>query len=256
MPFRKITLALSVAVFCTSNAAHAQDAGDAPANWSGQYAGATLGVSHGMVDTSSTAKSTTYFTGDDYLLTNPQGSKDITGTDLNGSLLWGMNVQNESTVYGVEADATWANYSDQYTSPRIRYNTDPSVTFVIKTKVQSDWMVSVRPRYGIAQGASLYTVSAGPALTRFKYAFDYSDAGSWNESAATSTSKLALGIAAGVGFEHKLQDGWALKTDYLYYNFPNAVKARSATVVFPGDGFAHKASYQIHSVRIGVTKAF
>lgn len=252
---RKIALSVSIAALCASGAANAQDAGNGPANWAGQYVGATLGVASGMADTSTVQSGTGYFTGDDFELINPQGSKDANGTDFNGSLLWGMNVQDGSTVYGVEADATWVNFSEQYSSGNVEYNTLPGTFFNTTTKVQSDWMLSVRPRYGFAQDASLFTVSAGPALTRFKYDFAFSD-DAFNVATSASTSKVTLGIAAGVGFEHKLQDGWALKTDYLYYNFPNAASASSSLDLFPTDGFTHDASFQMHSVRIGVTKAF
>ena len=258
MPFLKVNLVILVVAVCGPNISYAQDVDNDAANWAGQYAGATLGVSHGMVDTSAVQSGTGYFTGDDAALLNPQGSKDINGTDFNGSLLWGMNVQDGRTVYGIEADVTIANFDEEYTSPRVNYNTSPADSFVINTKVQSDWLISIRPRYGFALDASLFTVSAGPAVTKFQYDFDFSDTWGGGQTATASSSKLALGIAAGLGFEHKLQDDWALKTDYLYYNFPNAGKAHSSidNDSYATDGFKHDVSFQLHSIRVGVTKAF
>lgn len=240
--------------------ASAQSAPVLVADWAGHYAGVSIGLSHERVKTSATVLKKGYFFGTDAAQVNPEGSKAISGSDFSGSVLWGLNIQDDSLIYGIEIDLTFAKFDAQYVSPTITFLTNTAVDFTVTTKVHSDWVASFRSRWGYAQDQSLYTVSIGPALTQLDYDFTYQDdntVAGGPRSASAISNQLALGIALGLGYEQKLQDGWAFKADYLYYNFPEAVNTTSSDIFgFPNNGFANKADVEIHTIRIGLTQAF
>ena len=257
MTCRFIACSFGLALLLAANVASAEDSSSQPADWNGFYAGLAVGLSEATADTqANTIGGLNYFTGTDPAQIDPEGRRDLDTITFTGGVLAGLNWQFGNIVAGIEADVTHSEFDEQYSSGNITYLTQPADTFNARTKVTSRWIVSVRPRVGYAHNNSLFFASAGPAATRLDYDYFFSD--TFNPlDTRFAESKLKLGWAAGVGYEHNLADGWSVKAEYLHTRFTNALKERNdINTRFGADGFNHKVDYALNSVRIAMVKSF
>lgn len=232
----------------------ASDLSNAKVNWNGEYVGLSIGATKALADPTAGNVGSSYFITSDPAQVDPEISQDLEATLFNGSLSAGMNRQYGNTVFGLEGDIMMNDFDEQYTSGNITYDTN-GTQFFITTKVNSKWIASLRPRVGYTQDSSLFFVSAGPALTKFEYDFQFSD-NNGPESISMKSNKIKLGWAASLGIEHKIQETWALKAEYLFTNFTNVAKTSSRLVTDNTDGFDNKVSYITNNIRIGLVKSF
>lgn len=230
------------------------EAGSSP-TWTGPYVGVAVGVSQGRADPTSRTKGNGYFITTDPGQVDPQGSRNILENNLNGSLLLGYNHQAGHAVFGIEADLLLTDYNKTTRSGDINYFTVPAETFSVTTEVRSNWQVSLRPRIGYAREKSLFYVSAGPALTGFKYNFTFTDTNG-PEFSSIRENKVKLGWTFGLGYEHKFLDGWSLKAEYLYSDFRSIIDESSSLRTVPADGFDNEVDYTTNNFRIALIKRF
>lgn len=227
----------------------------APAvDWNGPYVGVSLGVSKALADPTAGDVGTSYFFMTDHPQIDPQISQDLEATLFNASFSGGINRQYGNAVLGLEGDFMMNDFDEQYTSGNMTYETN-STQYFITSKVNSKWIASLRPRVGYAQDSSLFYLSAGPALTKFEYDFQFSD-NYGPQSVNMKSDKIKLGWAASLGIEHKFQETWALKAEYLFTNFTNVAKKNTTLTTVATDGFDNKVSYITNNIRIGLVKSF
>ena len=225
-------------------------------SWGGQYIGFAIGASKGKAEPTTQVKNTTYFTSaPDPGQLNPIASTDIDATDVNGNLFWGVNGQTDNLVYGVELNLMLNNYDEQQNSGNIAYLSQPTGTFSMSTRVESNWAVSIRPRLGYAFQKSLIYLTAGPAMRQFNYDFTFSDTHT-HTSTAVSENEWELGLIVGFGYEFKIQDAWSLRTEYLYSIYRDVIDTQSILSSQPADGFTHKLDFTEHSLSIGLSRKF
>ena len=247
-----------LAALFTINQAIAENSEINSSSWTGQYIGFSIGASKGEADPTVHAKATTYFITTDPGQTNPQGSHDMSATNVGGNLFWGANIQADDLIYGIEAGVSLTDYDEQYNSPRISYLTAPAEDFGISTRVSSRLAISIRPRVGYVVQKSLFYISAGVTMRRFNYEFNYSDKPSNNEATSLSENKWKLGWVAGLGYEFKIQNGWSVKTEYLYSSYDNIINTQSSLTSssYTADGFTHQLDFTEQSLNIGLSKMF
>lgn len=251
----RILMAFLFAFFAV-NQASAENKTTSQLKWDGQYLGFSVGASKGKADPTVNVKKTTFFTTTDPEQVDPQASHDMDATNFSGNLFWGLNRQTDNIVYGFEVDVSLASYDEEYNSGRITFLSLTSDSFTLKTRVRSDWALSIRPRLGYAIKNSLFYVSAGPAMRQFKYDFTYSDSPTYNQSANVSESKWKLGLVAGFGYELKMQGAWSFRAEYLYSSYKNIINTQSSLPDYPADGFNHKLDFMDQSLRLGLIKKF
>ena len=254
MSFKLISSIIFLGTLCTAIPAMADNARTST-DWSGQYIGIAVGSSYQKTDPNVDALLTDYFSPPDDVQLDPINSKDLSENELAGSLFWGINRQLENLVYGFELDVNIADFDEQHSVDDISYISAPGQSFSVSTDVSSDWSVSLRPRIGYVWKKTLFFVTGGLAVTRFRYDFNYADKPVNDGTASLDESKTALGITAGFGVEHKLEDGWAIRTEYAYANYNDIVDKKSAIVGW-GEGFKHEIDHETHNLRIGISKYF
>lgn len=224
--------------------------------WEGLYAGFSLGYNKTEADLDSEVQNTTYFTSpQDAPQMNPLLSEDIDEDNLSGSILLGINKQNKRLVYGLEMDLTFSNYEEKNDTGNIFYLSQPAHTFRIENELESNWLMSIRPRIGYATKKSLFFLSAGPVLTHIDYTFKFEETFN-NDRDDFSEKDWEWGWSGSVGYEHILNNNWRLKVEYLYYRFNDIVDAKSQLATNTGDGFIHDMDLEINSFRIGFVKKF
>ncbi|MFH1804751.1 MAG: outer membrane beta-barrel protein [Pseudomonadota bacterium] len=228
-------------------------------NWQGLYGGLALGGAYGKAspDSTLTAGNPTYITPANTPLVNNALQKDIDGTDLTGSALFGYNVQKDNMVYGIEADLTVMNFSESahheaaYTASANR--------FFVDTELETKFAFSIRPKIGYSFGNAMVHIAAGPAISRFKYNSRFSDTTANNPNASFSDTKTVLGASSNIGVNYAFAEGWALRGDYVFNYFPNAVDT-SSTLVATGaannNPINHETDFMSHNIRVGLIKQF
>lgn len=256
MTFKNTMIAISLVVLCAANPAYAGSNTAPSVEWEGQYAGLTAGLSYGRFDpTVRTQGTNNYFQDEDHAQVGSEASHQFNDTEAAGSLFWGINRHAGRIVYGIEADASLANYKEQYDSPSIAFITAPAQSFTVSINLKSDWAFSVRPRVGYVKGKSFFYISAGPEMRRFKYDFTYSDKAVNNEFSSISKDKWALGWTAGLGYEHKMQHDWSFRVEYFYSQYTNIIDTKSGLRNW-ADGFTHELDFEANIFRIGLSKTF
>ncbi|MDP2698760.1 outer membrane protein [Thalassospira sp.] len=228
-------------------------------NWQGLYGGLALGGAYGKAspDSTITAGNPSYIVPGNIPLVNNALQKDIDGTDLTGSALFGYNVQKDSMVYGIEADLTVMDFSES-TQHRANY-TNPVNSFRVDNELETKFTFSIRPKIGYSFGDAMVHIAAGPAISRFKYNSRFSDTTGNNPNASFSDTKTALGVSSNIGVNYAFAEGWSLRGDYVFNYFPNAVDATStlvATGAANNNPINHETDFISHNIRFGLIKQF
>jgi outer membrane immunogenic protein len=198
-------------------------AATAPFTFTGFYAGANIGGALG---------------GSKYLET-PNGAfgpaaADVAGVGTSsasprgvlGGLEAGYNWQFGRFVLGIETDFSgWDMSSNsggtaQGTPPPGFGPAGSLINYSSSGTVTSNWLYTLRPRVGFANGNMLTYLTAGLAVTNLRF----SESITFGTGAPTltgSTSTTVAGWTAGGGVEYALSYNWFIKAEYLYASFSN-----------------------------------
>lgn len=191
-------------------------------DWSGAYAGLTLGYSHADGSTAGTT---------------PVPSR--TTYDLDGGLVGvhlGYLWQNGTLVYGVEADIErWWLSGDDGGSGGVRDG------------FEADWLASVRGRLGVSAGSSLFYGTLGLQAAQLD-TVQVSTA----PAATVSTGFTASGWTAGLGFEHAVSDRMSVGLEYRYMALTDGFDTSDNAASFAR---THEME-NIHSVRLRLSYQF
>jgi outer membrane immunogenic protein len=180
---------LLAAAAALPTALHAEDAAKPPeptaatSEWTGAYVGAHIGYS--TLGTSNSVE------------VGPAQSWDQDGDGWLGGVLLGYNMEFESFVLGVEADAAFGQVSESETRPGLG-----------RIEITDHGQHTFRIRAGLPISIGLLYATGGFALSD-----------TWVESPAGEDNNFHVGFVVGAGFEHKVTDSISLRAEYLYANY-------------------------------------
>lgn len=186
-------------------------------NWSGFYAGIVGG--YGWLD--------------------HEGTLEIDGGFVGGTLGANWQAPGSPLVFGVEADMSWADIGGSATE------TFAGVTTSLTSK--ADWYGTARLRGGVAFDSVLIYATGGIAWAHNDIAISATSGG---VTATASSDKTHVGWTVGGGAEIALGSNWTAKAEYLFIRldeetyFANLVPGG---VKFDGD---------FHAVRAGLNYRF
>jgi outer membrane immunogenic protein len=109
------------------------------------------------------------------------------------------------------------------------------ITLTSNGSVNTDWLVTVRPRIGFAFDRTLVYATGGVAIANEKDAFNdtliTTGGGPFTGIAGllNVTSSRSIGWTAGGGIEYVIAPQWSLKAEYLHLDFGAAVSSAGAT---------------------------
>jgi outer membrane immunogenic protein len=235
------------------------NAWSASIDWTGAYAGVNAGggVAHADMRTSVEAPGM-YFLPDDIAQVGDAGAATANPFLFAGGAQAGYNLQSGTMVYGLEADLSAFELNGSRTVTQ-EYNTAPGMHFALEQSVRTDWLLTVRPRVGVAISDFFIYGTAGVAVTRIKYTATYTDDFNPPNSALEtgSISKTQVGWTAGAGCEYALSERWSVKGEYLYADFGRVSGGSVLTAPPPNtDNFSHSVSLQTHLLRVGLNFKF
>jgi outer membrane immunogenic protein len=160
----------------------------------------------------------------------PTSTRD-TNNGVNGGVQAGYNYQSGCTLFGVEADWSWADtrassFSSDGDGPIGAAGTD---TLSVSSKMR--WFGTLRTRSGVIVDNVLIYVTGGLAYANFNNSVSiFEDAPA--TTLTLSRSRTRLGWTAGLGTEWAFAPNWSLKSEVLYMSF------EKDNYSYVGDGLA------------------
>ncbi len=241
-------------------------AADPPAkdyNWTGLYAGLNIGWAGGDADvaTNTVFSSTGYFAHSSPPAIGLAGAKVLSGDNVTGGGQVGYNWQSTVFVVGAELDFNSMNLGESNTCTA-GYPCCLPTSFTIHSQYHTDWLLTARPRVGIAFDKLLLYVTGGLALTELESNFTFTDTfASMYET--SKDSSLKVGWAFGTGIEVAIMKNWSIRGEYLHAGFGKMTSHSIITAGIPGDvavavknPFTHSVDFSANMVRLGLNYRF
>ncbi len=228
-------LLATAAVAALSSSAFAADMGmpmksppPAPipvATWEGSYIGANIGVAR--LNSSCTEVTPSYGYYGSCTQYYGQASTVNSATGFAAGVEVGHDWQQRYFVYGVAADWTWTDL--KHTSMK-----QSDIASVTQQGFQSkvDWLASFRGRMGLAVDDTLVYVTGGLALGQVNDTNIFCDSSGCGNYGHLDS--VRVGWVGGAGVEHKLNQNWSVKGEFLYYDLGHATGSGYLTASEPG----------------------
>jgi len=221
-------------------------------NWTGFYIGVNAGYGW------SRDRNVTYsnITG---TLVSPTGVPAVVVFDTKGAVAGGQigyNVQSGMFLFGIEADADYANISGRATAFGL---IDVRRSSTGDQRLNA--FATLRGRLGLVQDRFLGYVTGGLAIGSVKSAASFSNTDGCvlpfgaNQCPAGSVSKTLAGYTLGGGAEFAFDRSWSIKGEYLYYNLGSA-SYTLADANFPGVTYGATTEFRGHIIRGGINYRF
>jgi outer membrane immunogenic protein len=226
--------------------------------WTGGYVGANGGITIGKADATTTVPGPgDYFAGSSVTSINENGLFELKPKGFLAGGQVGFNVQSGSGVFGIEADFGLMDLSET-DAVTIEYPCCAGTDYTISQTVETSWLLTVRPRVGVAAGNVFVYGTGGLAMTSVNYLASFDD--SFAEAHAdASTDEQRIGWTAGGGIE--VQSGRvSFKAEYLLADFGETTMTSDNFELFgapePTVTFDHLATLRVQVIRAGVNIRF
>jgi outer membrane immunogenic protein len=258
---RKCLILVYAVLIGSSTFVWADDVSTNRYNWSGPYVGLNGGWAKAASKSSTTGvfspngTAPAYLWEMDRLAFNTAGNPALRSDNFVGGIQGGYNRQFGRFVLGGEIDLNSMNINNgEAATTGLPSWPGSRVTF--RSSINTDWLMTVRPRIGYAFQNWLFYATGGLAITKMKSKWAYWDSRGLGESDSASKVKPALILGGGV--EVGLWKNWSIKGEYLYADFGKV----SGSGVCPSFGiiqsspFHHKTDLKTHIVRAGLNYRF
>ena len=129
--------------------------------------------------------------------------------------------------------------------------------FDVHSSVETDWLLTIRPKLGFVVDDFMFDVSAGLAMTRVKIAQSFHDVNNMTQHA--EASDLKLGWVIGGAVHYNITDHWAVKLDYMYTQFGRVDTTGhlySPTGVQNASTISQSYNLSSHTLRAGILYNF
>ncbi|HYL94123.1 MAG TPA: outer membrane beta-barrel protein [Alphaproteobacteria bacterium] len=231
-------------------------------DFKGFYAGVNVGAAYGSTDASTFTK----FSPTGYFATTSPGAIGIAGlqelrpTRFTGGFQAGANARSGKWVYGVEADMNSMHLHDSATKSGVYPCCSPT-GFTVTQTVNTDWLFTLRPRFGITSGRALFYGTGGLAVTNLNFQSQFTDTFA-TAAASVGYTENTRGWTAGGGIEFKTSTHWSLKGEFLRLEFgefskvSNNLTAFSPPIAFPTNPFTANFDASANLIRFGANYHF
>jgi outer membrane immunogenic protein len=231
-------------------------------DFKGFYVGANVGGAFGRfnVDTSPIFSPTGYFASTSTPAITAASAQKIEPNGFTAGGQAGYNWQWDSVVFGLEWDFGKMDLSGSATATQT-YPCCAPTAFTVNQTAETSWVMTGRPRLGVAFGHALFYGTAGVAVTNVKYTALFTDTFATAHESASLEDKRT-GWIVGAGGEFKLSHHWSLKGEYLYAGFGSSsvtstnLTAFTPPIAFPTNIFTHTVALHARIARAGVNFRF
>ena len=228
--------------------------------WTGCYVGGNVGGGTSGTNFGSIVDPGTYLGIADAATVSADGSGSRNNLAVPAGGQLGCNWQTGTFVVGLEGDLDYF-----HSNPNINNNTAATGISLangspvgITQKLTTNFLATVRPRFGIAADRNFAYITGGVAFTSVNYAETYSDGNPAPGPGAgfASASRSLVGWTAGAGWEYAFADHWTVRAEYLIAGFPTTDAL--GTIVAPGgtNTLHGSADLTVQLLRAGVNFKF
>ena len=220
--------------------------------WCGWYIGVNAGYAWGTSDTVTVSPSDPFSPPVAAAVYSASESPNIKSHGFTGGVQLGYNQQINAVVFGAETD-----FEDFSLRGSANTTVTPlgNVPVFSQTNVKTDWLFTLRPRLGIAQGQVMAYVTGGLAVTDVKYSQTNNYVGVVTEVGSMSSTRA--GWTAGGGVEAKITNMWSVKAEYLYADFGSlSATVANPLVTAPPTTFSHSTNLKANIARVGLNYKF
>lgn len=243
-------------VFAFGQSAMASSAGD----WAGPYVGAYAGPnqSSGHATTTTVYSGVGYFAASSVTAIGVAGNQSMDGSGPSVGLLGGYNFAlDDHWLAGLEVDFG-VNQVDETSAAGNAYPCCAPTAFVVQSRVQTNWLLTARPRVGYVWDDWQAYVTGGLAMTNEKASFLFTDTyAAAHESGVFKSNKASWTIGGGI--ERRLDEDVTVRLEYLYADFGGVggtsanLTAYTPAIAYPVNVFTHRATLNENLVRFAVT---
>jgi outer membrane immunogenic protein len=231
-------------------------------SWTGVYIGANAGGAWSDLSNSLAITNTTpaYFNPLAIPGVNASGSPDLSSSGFTGGGQIGFNVQSGQIVWGIELDFNSLRLKES-AGGNFLYTTN-GAPYILTEEASTNWLLTLRPRVGLAMDRGLAYVTAGLAVTRLHFNQFFAEPPFTNPPEAASISKTNYGWTLGGGYEHAFAHNWTFKAEYLFTRFDvddavGVLAITSGPAAGRGATFVNNLDHlDIHTLRVGINYKF
>lgn len=188
--------------------------------WSGPYGGIYAGgmVSYAGGSVQLTPGNSSFTSGATQDGIDADGYKSVASLMPEAGGQLGYNYLQNQTLFGGELSFGYFNPKETkvITSNLAGF---PSRNYVANARIDSDWLLTLRPKIGYALGRVLIEGSGGLALADLTVQEYYSDNYQGGRSVFGKTSTIKVGWTAGTAVSYALDETWSVKGEYLFTSF-------------------------------------
>jgi outer membrane immunogenic protein len=219
---RRQSLVAATASFALLCAAPAMAQNATP--WTGWYIGGNAGGVWG--DASAQIGAAVGPGGGNNVVINPLDVTAINGATTSGSgntsgftggIEGGYNWVSGGFLFGIESDWDFMDISQRATrtatSPLL---ISPPITYTLSQEVKSDWLWTLRPRFGFVTDQWLFYGTVGLAVTDVKNTVHFTDSLATPHVVSQDTSDTKTGWIGGLGAAYAWSPEWSIKGEWLY----------------------------------------
>lgn len=231
-------------------------------DWNGFYIGANAG--YGWGTSNATASTTGVGNPDAEVFHESNGRFGFNPKGFIGGAQGGFNYQTGMLVYGLEADAQFSNLEASRDTGFLPAHAGQ--TGRLRDTLDASWLVTVRPRLGVAFDRTLLYATGGMAIAEVRLAQLNEICQMANCPVSKfdgSVSSTKVGWVLGGGIEHALIGNWTVKAEYLYVDLGSVDLRRNliddvggTNRVFPGVFVDSTANLNAHIARFGFNYGF
>ena len=245
-----------------------------PTSIEGFYVGGTVGSVSGSANlTMSTIQTPdgyspafgTYFVDSSVPAVNAAGQRSVEPAGLSAGGRAGYNWRAGRFVLGVEADLGSMPFDESVSATGTYPCCIGFQPFVLEQSLNTDWVMTARPRVGVVGGGWLLYGTGGVALTSVTYSGTFNDFVIFPSTESASMNEASVGWTAGGGAEFAMgMNAWSLTAMYLYTDFGlQTITSTNLTqdivgspLAFTNAPFTHTVKLKAHVVRFGVNYRF
>jgi len=242
-------LAADMAVKATKSSAPAYQ-------WTGCYVGINGGGGEGETNNFTNVGPGTHLVPADAGEVTNDGTGGANWSSFVGGGQVGCNLQSQTIVVGIEGDFDYFHVKPNFYN---NTNTLPvaGVPFTINQFLQTNYLATIRPRFGVAADRNFAYVTGGVAFTRASYTESYSDTGAPVGNGLATASKSLTGWTAGAGWEYAFTDNLTFRAEYLLAKFGTVSAASAITDAAGGSNpMAGSANLMMQVIRGGANLKF
>ncbi|EAQ67561.1 putative outer-membrane immunogenic protein precursor [Marinomonas sp. MED121] len=253
------TCSLTLAIAFGSSITQAEET--ETVNWEGLYTGIAIGISSSTASPSTEVEYSGYFNdnsnGSDRDQLDPILQREIEGDTTSGSLLLGYHFQKGKFVYGLEADLTFAEFSESESEGPTDYDTTAGASnFTTVTEIKTDYMFSLRPKVGYVKDNFLMHISAGPVISEFTTTHSYTDTHGSGASLSFEDKDSSVGLSANIGIDYLISNGLSIRADYTYLHFSDILDGSGDVNSDGSDDITYGSDFTSQNIRLALTKQF